>query len=166
MNAIDAQATAYALERVGALSTLVLKKEQVSAVQAVYEWFDVFWLPTGFGKSIRYELLPFVFDHKLGRIEGTNIYSLVIVVTPLVSLMVDQVTDLKKRDVDAAIISGSDRIEKSHLATEQKLKDYRVLFTVPEAILEHKWRYFFEKPDISNRIVAIVVDEAHCVSKW
>ena len=161
------QATAFALVRVGAPSTLVLKKEQVSAVRAVYEGRDVFvWLPTGFGKSICYELLPFVFDHKLGRIEGTNIYSLVIVVTPLVSLMVDQVTDLKKRGVDAAIISGSDRIEKSHLATEQKLKDYRVLFTVPEAILGHKWRDCIEKPDISNRIVAIVVDEAHCVSKW
>ena len=52
--------------------------------------------------------------------------------------MVDQVTDLKKHGVDAAIISGSDGIEKSYLDTEQKLKDYRVLFTIPEAILGHK----------------------------
>ena len=68
----------------GAPNTLVLKKEQVSAV---YEGRDVFvWLPTGFGKSICYELLPFASDHKLGRTVGTNVYSLMIVVTPLVSL--------------------------------------------------------------------------------
>ena len=37
------------------------------------------------------------------------------------------------------------------------LKDYRILFTVSEAILGHKWRDCVEKPDISSRIVPIVV---------
>ena len=46
------------------------------------------WLPTGFGKSICFELLPFVFDFKLGRVDTES--SSVIVVSSLVSLMVDQ----------------------------------------------------------------------------
>jgi ATP-dependent DNA helicase RecQ len=47
-----------------------------------------------------------------------------------------------------------------------ELRTYSLLFTVPEAILGHKWRECMEMPEIADRIVAIVVDEAHCVSKW
>ena len=54
---------------------------------------------TGFGKSLCYEVLPFVMDDKLGR-HG----SIVIVISPLVSLMVDQVQSLRQRSVNAAII--------------------------------------------------------------
>ena len=79
--------------------------------------------------------------------------------------MVDQVTDLKMHGIDSTIISGSDRIERSHLTTAQRLEGDCLLSTVPEAMFGHKWRDCIEKPDISNRIVATVVDEAHCVSK-
>ena len=49
-------------------STLPLKPQQVDAVRHVYNGKDVFlWLPTGFGKSVCYELLPFVMDHKRGK---------------------------------------------------------------------------------------------------
>ena len=53
------------------------------------------YLP-GFGKSICYEVLPFMFDKNLGTDN-----SLVIVVSPLVSLMVDQVRSLRSRSVKA-----------------------------------------------------------------
>ena len=62
---------------------------------ATHEGRDVFlWLPTGFGKPICYEVLPFVFDLKL---VSENI--IVIAVSPLVSLMVDQVASLRSREV-------------------------------------------------------------------
>ena len=77
---------------------------------------------------VNYELLPFAFDHKLGRTVSTNIYSLVIVVTPLVFLMVDQVTDLKMHGIDSTIISGSDRIERSQLPH----RDWRVIVYCPQ----------------------------------
>ena len=73
----------YAPEKI-ACSTVVLKAEQATCI---YEGKDVFlWLPTGFDKSLCYEVLPFVFDDKLGKDN-----SVVIVVSPLISLMVDQV---------------------------------------------------------------------------
>ena len=56
----------YALKR---LSTpnMTLKAEQVASISAVCNGKDVFmWLPTGFGKSVCYEVLPFVMDCELG----------------------------------------------------------------------------------------------------
>ena len=59
------QAISHALQRL-ATPSMVLKPEQRASVKAVYEGGDVFvWLPTGFGKSVCYEALPFVFDFKL-----------------------------------------------------------------------------------------------------
>jgi len=64
----------YALERLGCAS-VTLKDEQTACVKAIYEGEDVFlWLPTGFGKSMCYEVLPFVFDDKLERHDRTTGY--------------------------------------------------------------------------------------------
>ena len=60
------EALSYSLSQLG-LPHLSLKEEQRLAVKAVYEGRDVFvWLPTGYGKSLCYQTLPFVMDHKLG----------------------------------------------------------------------------------------------------
>ena len=68
---------------------LVLKHEQSEALEFVFRGKDVFvWFPAGFGKSICYQALPYMFDHKLG-ISNVDCKSVVIVVSPLVSLMVD-----------------------------------------------------------------------------
>ena len=125
------------------------------------------WLPTGFGKSVCFELLLFVYDHKLGRVR-THTCSLVLVLSPLLtSLMVNQVTNLKLRGVSTAIISSSDKISTALQATEQDLRKCSSLFNiVPEAVLGHKWRDSIKKSEVSDRIMAIVIDEAHCVSKW
>ena len=57
----------YALEII-ACSSVVLKSEQASCVKSICAGKDVFlWLPTGFGKSLCYEVLPFIFDDKLGK---------------------------------------------------------------------------------------------------
>ena len=75
---------------------IVLEPEQLQAVRHIYEARDVFlWLPTTFGKSICNEMLPFLLDCKLGKTES----SIVIVVSPLVSLIVDQVASLRSHDL-------------------------------------------------------------------
>ena len=91
----------YSLARVGC-SSISLKPEQKECIQCIFDGKDVFvWLPTGFGKSICYEVLPFMFNKKLGTDN-----SLVIVVSPLVSLMVDQVRSLRSRSVKASVMSS------------------------------------------------------------
>jgi len=73
----------------------MLKPEQLQAVLYIYEGRDVFlWLPTTFGKSC-IEVLPFLLDCKLGKSESI----IGIAVSPLVSLMVDQVASLRSHDL-------------------------------------------------------------------
>ena len=89
----------YTLARVG-YSSMSLKPEQKECIKCIFDGKDVFvWLPTGFGKSICYEVLPFMFDKNLGTDN-----SLVIVVSPLVSLMVDQIRSLRSRSVKASVM--------------------------------------------------------------
>ena len=109
---------AYALfcvEREG----LTLKDKQREALKYLFEGNDVFvWFPTGYGKSICYQLLPFLLDMKFGRTEAPAVErSVVLVVSPLVSLMVDQVSSLQSRGVPAAILSGNKGVDKKLLAT-------------------------------------------------
>ena len=159
-------ALSYALKCVGK-EGLKLKAEQKEVVREVYEGNDVFvWLPTGFGKSLCFECLPFVFDMKLGRVTGTN-RSVVLVVSPLVSLMVDQVSNLISRGVSAAIMSSRREIDKKLLVSEQCICAYSLLFAAPEAVVgERKWKEKLSEAPLHSHIVAVAVDEAHCVSKW
>ena len=165
------RALSYALQRLGT-PDMKLKPEQEASISAVCKGNDVFvWLPTGFGKSVCYEVLPFIMDCKLGRVAGESgqcsaICSVVLVISPLISLMVDQVLSLRRRGVDAAIITSGGGVNKDLLATEDDIGKCSLLFCAPEALVGSKWREAVEKPVISERIVAVVVDEAHCVSKW
>ena len=150
-----------ALQQVGCPS-ITLKAEQRACIKSVCDGKDVFlWLPTGFGKSLCYEVLPFVLGYKLDKQD-----CLVIVVSPLVSLMTDQVQSLRRRSVKCAILSCGSRVDKQYVASDDDLRKSSLLFCAPEAIDMGKWRDVIAGPDISTRIVAIVVDEAHCLSKW
>ena len=84
-------------------------ENQVEAVKAVVvERKDTICiLPTGYGKSLIYQLLPFVFDAYLGY-ENTS--SSIIVISPLNALLVDQITDTKlKATHDGSMTSQWDR---------------------------------------------------------
>ena len=88
-----------------------------------------------------------------------------IVISPLVSLMVDQVRSLRQRSVNAAIMS-SGNVDRELMVTEEDFSRCSLLFCAPEALDVSKWREAISKHDFSSRVVAVVVDEAHCVSKW
>ena len=79
----------------------MLKAEQLDVI---YNGRDVFlWLPTGFGKSIRYKTLLLVYNYKHTNSGTSSGCSIVLVVSPLVSLMMDQVAGLRSCEVSAAI---------------------------------------------------------------
>ena len=154
-------------------SSLTLKPQQLKAVRHVYNGKDVFlWLPTGFGKSVCYELLPFVMDYKLGKRvseeeSARRSFSAVLVISPLVSLMIDQVTSLQERGVTAGILSGHSAVSEQLTVRAGSIDEYSLLFSCPEAIVGvERCREMLLNAPLSERIVAVAVDEAHCVSKW
>ncbi len=93
--------------------------------------------PTGYGKSRCYQLLPFLFDHKRSRIGAPEAeMSAVLVVSLLVSLMIDQVSSLLISGISAAILSGNSGVDKKYLANEGDIMTglYHFLYSCPEAI--------------------------------
>ena len=152
-------AIAFSLEKLG-LPDVTLKAEQRSAIKAIYEGRDVFvCLPTGYGKSLCYQTLPFIMDHKNSRSSHT---SAVIVVSPLIALMEEQVQRLKGQGVKASVLSTSSPV----CATNYGLSTDSLFFCAPESLVVTRWRRVLGTPQFSQRIVAVVVDEVHCAPKW
>ena len=89
------------------------------------------------------QTLPFVMEHELGGDRA------VIIVSALV-----------------AILSSSSSVSKDNIGTEECLCRNNLYFCAPEAVTTAKWRDVLEREQFSSRIVAISMDEAHCVSKW
>ena len=144
-----------------ALDIGTLKPEQEQAIRQFLQGRDVFIaLPTGYGKSLCYFALPPVFD----RIRKVTNQSIVLVVSPLVALMKDQVAHCTSRGLTAGFISSdsSDSMKKEIL--EGKCQ---VVFISPESLFTgRRWRDMLrEEPYVSN-LVGFVVNEAHCVKKW
>ena len=133
----------YALNAIGK-EDLKLKDEQEQAINNLYSGEDVFlWLPTGFGKSICYECLPFIimFDYKLCRTAAPRSRSTILVISPLLSLMSDQVFSLRKRGVSAAVLSSHEICDRSFLATDKALCTpgiFSLLFASPEAVVDQQ----------------------------
>ncbi len=152
---------------------LLVAATAVDAVKHMYGGKDAFvWLPTGFGKSICYEVLPFMFDCRRRKgateVADGSTPSLVLVISPLIALMIDQVRSLRRKELPAAIVAscaGSGIDQELH-ATEDDLLRCSFLFCTPESLVGSKWMDTLESSVISERIVAVAVDEANCVSKW
>ena len=88
----------------------------------------------------------------------------VVVVSPLISLMHDQVSKLVAKGVKAMFISG----EKSDDAFTDVV-EVRVthVYGSPEAFVGNKtWRSLFVDDRVSGRVVALAIDEAYCIVKW
>ena len=76
-----------------------LKQEQKDAIKEFVKGHDVFvCLPTGFGKSLCYIILPMLFDTLKGY---TSPYSIVLIVSPLDAIITDQVKSLKRKGLQA-----------------------------------------------------------------
>nr|WP_136251561.1 DNA helicase RecQ [Ningiella ruwaisensis] len=108
-------------------------------------------LPTGGGKSLCYQVPALVLD------------GLTLVISPLISLMQDQVQQLKEQGVSAAYLNSSLTPEVA-AATIAKLKSGEIdlLYLAPERALQP---YFLNQLRQLN-ISLIAIDEAHCVSHW
>lgn len=108
-------------------------------------------LPTGGGKSLCYQF-PAVYLNKL-----------VIVVSPLVALMRDQVESLLRRGIPAGCFySGQSLEEKRYIFSQIHSGGTYILYLSPERVQKEGFQSW-----IANREVALfAIDEAHCVSQW
>ena len=132
------------------LSNLQLKNEQKQAIHAIYGGKDVcVYLPTGFGNSIWFQILPFLFNHTCGLVGGMK-RSCANIVYPLIALTVDQVRNLRKRGVQAVMILCDTRessvVGKEFLAMESSVTSASHIFTSPEALSHTKWREALNNP--------------------
>lgn len=103
------------------------KDEQLQAVRAlVLDKKNVFvQLPTGFGKSACFQVLPLICDLLANKTK----YHVVLVITPLIAISQDQVDTLTKLGIDAC--SWSD----THTDMETTSKGAQIIFTTPEALI-------------------------------
>ena len=113
-------------------------------------------LPTGTGKSLCYQLPA------LMRYEATA--AITVVISPLVALMADQVTAMRRQDITCATtINGLLSMpERREALAHIRLGDAGIVLVAPEQLRNRSFR----KAIAGRRIGAWVVDEAHCLSKW
>jgi len=124
---------------------------------------DVFAiLPTSFGKSLIFQLFPRVVN-ALHSIEAGKLTS-IIVVSPLVSVMRDQVAELKKYRFSAAAIGIGEECEED----EEKVRngESEIVFGSPESWLSKAWMKELKEGKLGRQTAAIVIDEVHSVTEW
>ena len=141
------------------------RPNQLEAINATLSGKDTFVLmPTGGGKSLCYQLPSIV---KSGKTRGVT-----VVISPLLSLMQDQVAHLQKLKIQALFINGEvttahRKLVMDSLRDPQVEKYIELLYITPEMITKSQ-ALISAFRDLYRRgmLARIVIDEAHCVSQW
>ncbi|KAL2856026.1 hypothetical protein BJY01DRAFT_203682 [Aspergillus pseudoustus] len=141
------------------------RMNQLEAIDATLSGKDTFVLmPTGGGKSLCYQLPSVVSS---GSTKGVT-----IVISPLLSLMQDQVSHLRRNKIKAYLINGETQREErqwimSTLSGRAAEKQIELLYITPEMINKNQaFADCLEGLADKRRLARIVIDEAHCVSQW
>lgn len=137
------------------------RRNQLEAINATLSGKDVFVLmPTGGGKSLCYQLPALV---KSGKTKGTT-----LVISPLISLMQDQVHHLKQRGVQAEYFNSKcNKTERQEVRFKLESGSLDLLYISPEMISSSQMmQRIFGQLHADKRLARIVIDEAHCVSSW
>ena len=125
---------------------------QKDIVDAILDGRDVFAvMPTGAGKSLCYQIPAMMLD------------GITLVVSPLISLMQDQVNSLNEAGVSAAYINSS-LSDRDFFETVKKTGngEFKILYVAPERLMTEGFIELAKSVNFSM----ITVDEAHCISQW
>ena len=176
---------------------IILRPKQVICLEGIFLQNDVLCvIPTGYGKSLIFHLTPMLLFAKseLGsdmflswklerKISPDAINTIVIVVSPLNSLMINQISRLSLSGIRASMLSIKECSELSDeseenmsildidfkLCEEDKLRNgsYHIVFCHPESFISTKYgREILMSKVYQDNAVAIVIDEAHCILDW
>ena len=153
------QAVMLAITKLGYTS---LKEKQKAVITEFVSGRDVFaTLPTGYGKSLCYGCLPCVYDQL--RPQG----SIVVIVSPLSALMKDQVKSFRERGVSAALVTSDCGKASEQMKAEVIEGRYQLVFISPEQLIGNvRFRSMCQNEVYTEKLTALVIDEAHCVKKW
>tara|TARA_R100001143_G_C3361193_1_gene136097 strand:+ start:11032 stop:13209 length:2178 start_codon:yes stop_codon:yes gene_type:complete len=108
-------------------------------------------MPTGGGKSICYQIPALIFD------------GLTIVVSPLISLMKDQVEQLEQYGVPALFLNSTlTREQYAENISRLRNREIKLLYLAPETLMMEATRKLLSELDVD----CFTIDEAHCISEW
>ncbi|KAF8816782.1 ATP-dependent DNA helicase [Phlegmacium glaucopus] len=122
-------------------------------------------MPTGGGKSLTYQLPALITP------------GCTLVISPLISLMTDQILHLREANIEAVMITGStskqekmDIIRRLHALAERRVgqqgSEIKLCYVTPEKMSkDSSFRAMLQKLDNAKKFARIVIDEAHCVSQ-
>lgn len=128
------------------------REGQEEVIHAALKQQDVLGImPTGAGKSLCYQIPALLFD------------GITVVVSPLISLMKDQVAALNQLGVHAAFINSSLSEGQYRKAMANACRgQYKIIYVAPERLMTESFLSFTSCVEISM----LAVDEAHCISQW
>lgn len=128
------------------------RKGQKEIIEEIVKGRDVLSImPTGGGKSICYQIPALI-------LEGVT-----VVISPLISLMKDQVDAINNMGIESAYINSSlSNIEIEGIFNEIRSGHVKILYVAPERLEQNSFINLISHIDVSQ----IAIDEAHCVSQW
>jgi ATP-dependent DNA helicase RecQ len=128
------------------------RQGQLRAIDSILSGTDtVAIMPTGGGKSICFQVPAMMFK------------GITVVISPLISLMNDQVRALSQCGIPAAFINTSlDETVIAKVIAQAKEGKYKILYVAPERLLTPSFRSLCKSTEVSF----VAIDEAHCVSQW
>lgn len=164
------------------LPDICLKPKQVKCLEALLLGKDVISiLPTGYGKSFIFQILADFLPQKHSR-------NIVLIISPLTSIIDDQLKVLAERNICAAVLpfsfmstttdlfssgdadkKGEEKSNNSllrNISDDIKKGNMKLLYGHPEAFFSEEGRLLLKSKVFQENVVACAVDEAHCVEMW
>lgn len=127
---------------------------QKEIIQNILEGRDTLAvMPTGGGKSLCYQIPALIFD------------GITVVVSPLISLMQDQVGALLENGVSAAFLNSTLNLDE-YKKTVRAIKsgETKLLYVSPEGLATERVKSILSEADVP--VSCVTIDEAHCISEW
>lgn len=117
-------------------------------------------LPTSYGKSLIYQIAPLV----ASKLRDFSEHCIIVVISPLVALMRDQVASLQKHAIAAGYVFAE---QEQTILTDVERGKYNIVFATPESMLSvNRWRRMLTCEVYKKHLIGVAVDEAHCISHW